>query len=113
MRNEERKSREEAFNDVKDMSMVDPEILSTQGYKIVENDFLKEINVGPEYKCEICCTWNYKSNVLKFNASKYNDDILQKCYEVPSERNTTQHLWICHTCDKSLKKKKDASKSYS
>ena len=88
------------------MSMVDPEILSTQAYKIVEKDFLKDINVGPEYKCEICCTWNYRTNVLKFNTNKYDQEILEKCYKILSETNSELDLWICHTCDKNLKKKK-------
>ena len=40
-----------------------------------------------------------------------SDDILQKCYKVPSETNTVQDLWICHTCHKSIKKKKMPAKA--
>ena len=39
---------------VKKISKVNPSILDTNAYKIIEKDFLREINEGPEYKCEIC-----------------------------------------------------------
>ena len=42
--------RESAFDEVKGRSVVDPSI----GYKIIEKDFLGEIDEGPEYMCEIC-----------------------------------------------------------
>merc|ERR1719494_1391510 len=55
--------KEAAFQEVKEMSMVDPSILDTNAYKIIEKDFLEEINEGPEYKCEICICLNYKKSV--------------------------------------------------
>ena len=46
--------KEDAFQEVKEMSKVHPSILDTNAYKIIEKYFLEEINEGPEYKCEIC-----------------------------------------------------------
>ena len=36
--------KEAAFQEVKEMSRVDPSILDTNAYKIIEKDFLVEIN---------------------------------------------------------------------
>ena len=47
------------------MSMVDPSILGTLAYRIIEDDWLKKTTVGPEFCCDICLQWCYKSNVLK------------------------------------------------
>ena len=46
--------RESAFDEVEGGSMVDPSILNTNAYKIIERDFLGEIDEGPKYMCEIC-----------------------------------------------------------
>ena len=51
MRENIRFDRESAFDEVKGKSMVDPSILNTNAYKIIEKDFLEEIDEGPEYMC--------------------------------------------------------------
>ena len=91
------------------MSMVNPAILDTQAYKLIEEDFLKEISVGPEYKCEICISWNYKQSVSRLK-NKYGKEIFQKCYKGDLKMMNEKDLWICHTCDKYLKKDKMPSK---
>ena len=63
------------------MSMVDPCILDTAAYLIIEDDWLKETSVSPEYCCDICLQWCYKSNVLKLKTLKYDQEILDICYK--------------------------------
>merc|ERR1712034_216082 len=41
--------RESAFDEVEGRSMVDPSILDTNAFKIIEKDFLDEIGEGLEY----------------------------------------------------------------
>ena len=36
---------------------------------------------------------------------------MEKCYNIPSDLSLLQDIWICHPCDKSLKKKKIPSKA--
>ena len=98
------KSRKKAFDEVKDMSMVQPSIIDTTAYKIVENEFLKLISVGPEFKCEICLTWNYRTSVMKFKTNIYDQTVLNKCYV--NCNMCSLGLWICNTCDRHLKKDK-------
>ena len=88
------------------MSKVDPSILDTNAYKIIEKDFLEEINEGPEYKCEICICWNYKKSVSVLNSEKYDAVVFEKSYIIESDISDDKQLWICHSCDKFLKKKK-------
>ena len=45
---------EKAFEEVQGMSMVDPSILDTTAYRIIEDDWLKETIVGLDYRCDIC-----------------------------------------------------------
>ena len=61
--------------------MVDPSILKTTAYRIIEEDWLKKINTGPEYCCDICLVWCYRENVLKLRPSKYDQQVLDKCYK--------------------------------
>ena len=42
---------------------------------------MKETTVGPEYCCDICLQWCYKSNALKLKRSKYDQKILYRCYK--------------------------------
>ena len=58
--------------------MVDPIILNTEAYKIIEKDFLEEMNEGPEYMCAICICWNYKKSVLRFNIGRYETVVFEK-----------------------------------
>ena len=71
---------EKKLKDVQGMSMVDPSILATAAYHIIEGKWLRESTVGPEYCCDIYLQWCYKSNVLKLKISKYGQEILDRCY---------------------------------
>ena len=104
--------RETAFDEVEGRSMVDPSILDTHAYKIIEKDFLDEISEGPEYKCEICICWNYKKSVLRLNFGKYDKEIFEKSYKGKLNASDENDLWICNSCDKSLKNKKMPPKAY-
>ena len=64
------------------MSIVDPNILDTTVHRIIEDHLLNETTVNPKYCCDICLQWCYKSNVLKLNTSKYDQEILGRCYKV-------------------------------
>ena len=75
--------REIAFEKVQGMSMVDPSILDTAAYHIIEDDWLKETPVGPECCCDICLQWCYKSNVLKLKILKYDlPDVTKKTVDM-------------------------------
>ena len=53
-RDTDKDSRDEAFEAVQGMSMVDPSILHTDAFKILSSDW-DEISIkGPEYTCAIC-----------------------------------------------------------
>ena len=57
------------------MSMTDPAILDTDAYKLIQNRFLKSIDEGPTYICDICWKFEYRTNVIKLNPDKYNSEI--------------------------------------
>ena len=104
--------RDSAFEEVAGKSMVDPIILDTKAYKIIENDFLEEINEGPEYICEICICWNYKKSVLRLNIGRYDTVVFENSYKKnKSDTSDRRELWICHSCDKFLKNKKMSPKA--
>ena len=71
-----------------------------------ENDFHDEINEGPEYKCEICIGWNYKKSVLIQKIEKYDVAVFQKSYIIKKDISNDKQLWLCHSCDKFLEKKR-------
>lgn len=101
--------------------MVDPSILDTEAYRIIEDDWLNKINVGSEYCCDICLVWCYRENVLKLKTSKYETSILDKCYK-PNHGYIRKSLsrdpewfersyngkqeWICKSCDDHMRKNK-------
>ena len=107
--------REKAFEEVQGMSVVDPNILDTAAYFIIEDDWLKETTVGPEYCCDICLQWCCKSNMLKLKTSNYDQEILDRCYkDVYIQKNPEKfercfngkQEWICKTCHKYFLKSK-------
>ena len=67
-------------------------ILDTNAYKIIEKDFLVEINEGPEYKCEICICWNYKKSVSILNSEKYDAVAFEKSYIIKSDISDDKQL---------------------
>ena len=73
--------REKEFEEVQGISMIDPSILDTATYCIIEDDWLKETTVAPKYCCDICLQCCYKSNVFKLKTPKYDQEILDRCYK--------------------------------
>ena len=86
--------------------MVDPSILDTNA-KIIEKDFLDKIGEGPEYMCEKPTYWNYKKSVSRLNIERYDAVVFEKSFD--SDGNEP---WICHSCDRFLKKKKMPPKAH-
>ena len=74
VRNAKKSEREKAFAEVQGKSMVDPSILKTNAYRIIKDDWLNKINVGPEYCCDICLVWCYRETVLKLNTTRYDQN---------------------------------------
>ena len=72
--------REKVFEEIQGISMVDPSILDTEAYHIIEDERPKKTTDGPEYYCDICLQCCYKSNVLKLKILKYDQEILDRCY---------------------------------
>ena len=61
--------------------MTDPNILNTDAYIHLQNDFETTINEGPTFICNICIKFEYRKNVVHLNETKYskNMDIFNKC----------------------------------
>ena len=79
--------------------MTDPSKLTTPGLRIIEDDFNSAIQEGPTYICDICWKFEFRRNVIKLIASKYQTDIHDKC-------STGKSGWICRSCHNSMMKKK-------
>ena len=74
------------------MSIVDPLILITEAYKIIQKDFINAISNGPTYIFDICIEFHFKDNVMNLNPSKYDERLLKKCSQGKSKL-------ICKTSD--------------
>ena len=57
-------------------SMVDPCILTTSTFELIEVNFKVPIQGNPTYMCDICWKFGFRSNVSKLNDSKYQLDIV-------------------------------------
>ena len=79
--------------------MVDDSILATDAYKLIYEEYKDSINQGPTYICDICWKFEFHTNVISLNSSKYEADLFDRCKTEKSE-------WICKTCDKYLGKGK-------
>lgn len=82
------------------MSMVDPSIFSTTAYKIIKENFQSAIEEGPTYICDICWKFEYRTNVIKLDPSKYEKEVFDECHTGKSE-------WICKGCHRSMTKKRE------
>ena len=91
--------RSSIFNNVQMCSMIDPCILTTPGFRLIEEDFAGAIQEGPTYICDICWKFEFRRNVTKLNESKYETDIYNKC-------TTGKSDWICKSCHNSMMKNK-------
>ena len=87
------------FNDVQGQSMVDPSVLNTPAYKLIQKEYLSEIKKGPDYVCDICHQCKWRENVLKLDHSRYNEEIFHNCH-------TGESHWICKNCDDVMKQNK-------
>ena len=72
------------------MSMVDPVILNTEAYKIIQKDFINAIYEGPACICDVCIEFNFKNNVMNLNPSENDEYLLKRCSQGKS-------LLICKT----------------
>ena len=80
------KTKAAGFQGVQGSSMVDPEILNTDAYKLIERHF---------FKCEICGgTLNYKRSVIKMKSAKYNAEILLRCYKTDIKAKVEREQWM-------------------
>ena len=79
--------------------MVDPFILTTPAFKIIEEDFKSAIQEGPTYICDICWKFEFRKNVIKLHALKYQTGI---CNKFPIGKSD----WLCKSCHKSIVKNK-------
>ena len=53
------------FNGIEGQSMLDPTILKTQAFKLIQEDFFSEIKKGPDYVCNICHKCEYKEKCFE------------------------------------------------
>lgn len=74
-------------------SMIDPSILETSAYKLIQEDYFSEIKEGPDYICEICHKCEYRGNVSRLESFWYKVQIFGKCHTAKSQ-------WVCKNCDK-------------
>ena len=93
---DERKS---IFNNLQICSIVDPFILSSQAFRLTEEDFEIAFQEGPAYIYDICWKFEFWQNVIKFKELKYQTDIYNECVTGKSD-------WVCKSCHNSMSKKK-------
>ena len=99
IREKAKDKRNDIFNSVQTCSMVDPCILKTPAFKLVEEEFKSAIKEGPTYICDICWKYEFRKNVIKLQDSKYERSLYEEC-------TTGKAEWICRSCHTSLSKKK-------
>ena len=71
--------------------MVDPSILTTLAFRLIEEDFKGAIEEGLTYMFDICWKLVFQSNFIKLHDSKYQLDIYNQCAIGKSH-------WICENC---------------
>ena len=79
--------------------MVDPSILTTPAFRLIEEDFKSALQEGPTYICDICWKFEFQRNFIKLMEPKYQTDIYNKCTNGKSG-------WICKSCHNSMSKNK-------
>ena len=58
--------------------MIDPCILTTPAFKVIEEDFKSVNREGLTYICDACQKIEFQKNGIKLNALKYQTDIYNK-----------------------------------
>ena len=56
---------------------------------------------GPTFTCDICGKNEFRSNVVKLDHNKYEQEIFTKCYENVQKMSD----WVCKNCHAKLLKK--------
>ena len=87
------------FNDVQMFNIVDPSILTTPAFRLIEEDFGSAIQEGPTYICDICWQFVFRRNVNNLKEPKYQTDIYNEC-------TTGKSDWGCKSCHNSMSKNK-------
>ena len=83
--------RKQVFDNVYRCSMVDPFILATPAFKVIEEDFKSAIQEDPTCICDIFWKFEFWMNVIKSNALKYQTGICKKFSTGKSDS-------ICKSC---------------
>ena len=99
MRDNKKNERYDIFKNVQTCSMVDPSILHTTAFSLIEEEFKNAIQEGPIYVCDICWKFEYKRNMIKLKDLKYDKELYEECHTGKSEM-------ICKGCHNSLLKNK-------
>ena len=71
--------RNSIFNNVQMCSLVNPSILTTPAFRLIEEDFKTAIQEGPTYICDICWKFEFRRSVIKLKELKYQSDIYNQC----------------------------------
>ncbi|XP_066926766.1 uncharacterized protein [Clytia hemisphaerica] len=97
--------RDKEFHKVQSKSMADPSITLSKAFEIVKQDFDYVISEGPTNKCHICIKWEYKGNAKRFLHKEYENLAMFQLCDVPNTDCDSEEIyWICHPCDKAIKK---------
>ena len=67
--------------------MVDPSILETSAFMLIQEDYFSEIKEGPDCICEICHKCEYRGNVLRLDSFWYKAQVFGK-------RHTAKSQWV-------------------
>ena len=75
------------------------------------NRFYKKVKEGPIYCCVSCQRMLFRNSVLMFKTEKYDNDssdTIQRLLSsaIANAHEGNGHLWVCHTCHKTLKQSK-------
>ena len=52
------------------MSMVDPFVLNSEAYKIIQKDFINAITEVPTYICNICIEFHFSKQCYEFKSQQ-------------------------------------------
>ena len=91
--------RNSIFNNIQMCSIVDPSILTTPTFRLIEEDFKSAIQEGPTQICDICWKFEFQRNVIKLMEPKYQTSICNEC-------TTGKSGWICKSFHNSMSKNK-------
>ena len=79
--------------------MTDPCILTTPAFRLIEEDFISDIQQGPTYIYDICWKFEFRRNLIKLKEPKFQSGIYNEC-------TTGKSDLICKSCQNSMSKNK-------